>query len=181
MQLNFFSKLLSFLYFLTSLHLFANESKSNTEKVGDLFLILLPSTTFVTTYVKDDAIGRDQFYKSFTANAGATYFLKYTIHEERPDKSDDDSFPSGHTSFTFQSAVFLHKRYGLNYAIPAYFAATFTGWSRIDSNKHYTHDVLAGAALGIASGFYFTTSYNNLTISPIVENKKYNLQIKYIW
>lgn len=38
--------------------------------------------------------------------------LKSTIHKERPDKSADNSFPSGHTATAFMFATMLHKEYG---------------------------------------------------------------------
>ena len=48
------------------------------------------------------------------ANAiGAAVFttLKYTVKEERPDQSDDLSFPSGHTSIAFTNAALLYYEY----------------------------------------------------------------------
>jgi membrane-associated phospholipid phosphatase len=57
--------------------------------------------------------GRDEFYWSFLTNVIATQALKHTVHKNRPDDSDNDAFPSGHTSMAFQSAGFLHKRYGI--------------------------------------------------------------------
>lgn len=92
------------------------------------------------------------------ANAiGAAVFtsLKYTVKEERPDKSDDLSFPSGHTSIAFTNAALLYYEYkdsNLWYASSGFLFATATGVLRIANNKHYTSDVLAGAGIGLASG-----------------------------
>ena len=92
------------------------------------------------------------------ANAlGAAVFttLKYTIKEERPDQSDDLSFPSGHTSIAFTNAALLYYEYkdsNLWYASSGFLFATATGILRIANNKHYTSDVLAGAGIGLASG-----------------------------
>ena len=88
-----------------------------------------------------------------------TYGLKYGIDKERPDKSNEHSFPSGHTSTTFQSAAFIHKRYGFKYSIPAYALAGFTGFSRINAKKHDGWDVFVGAVIGIGSSYLFTTEY----------------------
>ena len=82
--------------------------------------------------------------------------IKSTIHEERPDGSDDKSFPSGHTSMSFSAAATLHKRYGWKYGVPAYAVATFVGAARVKADKHYVHDVIAGAALGGAAGWLLT-------------------------
>lgn len=66
----------------------------------------------------------------------------------------------------FTGASFIHKRYGLKYAIPAYVAATYVGYSRVHVKAHYTKDVLAGAALGAASSFYFTKPYKGVSVEP---------------
>lgn len=84
-----------------------------------------------------------------------TEVLKRTIKEERPDQSDDLSFPSGHTSIAFTNAALLYYEYkdsNLWYASSGFLFATATGVLRIANNKHYTSDVLAGAGIGLASG-----------------------------
>ncbi|WP_457610879.1 phosphatase PAP2 family protein [Lutibacter sp.] len=131
----------------------------NIEIAGDVFLIALPLSAFTATIINNDKIGRKQFYKGFAVNLATTAILKFTINKSRPDGSDLNSFPSGHTSVTFQSAAFLQKRYGLKYGIPAYIIASFTGYSRINSNKHDLWDVFAGAIIGIGSSYLFTTPY----------------------
>ena len=93
------------------------------------------------------------FYKSFGAAVGSAWLLKETVHKERPDGSGDDAFPSGHAATAFQGAAFIHRRYGIKQAWPAYVLAAYTGWTRVDADQHDTTDVLAGAALGIASSF----------------------------
>ena len=79
--------------------------------------------------------------------------LKSTIHEERPDESNNRSFPSGHTSMSFSAAATLHKRYGWKYGIPAHIVAAFVGAARVKADKHYVHDVVVGAAIGEAAGW----------------------------
>ena len=37
--------------------------------------------------------------------------------------------------------------------VPAYALASFVGLSRVNDNKHYIHDVLAGATIGTAFGY----------------------------
>ena len=84
-----------------------------------------------------------------------TEILKRTVKEERPDQSDDLSFPSGHTSIAFTNAALLYYEYkdsNLWYASSGFLFATATGVLRIANNKHYTSDVLAGAGIGLASG-----------------------------
>jgi PAP2 superfamily len=84
-----------------------------------------------------------------------TMALKYSVKEERPDQSDDLSFPSGHTSIAFTNAALLYYEYkdsNLWYASSGFLFASATGILRIANNKHYTSDVLAGAGIGLASG-----------------------------
>jgi membrane-associated phospholipid phosphatase len=101
---------------------------------------------------------KQQTINIVVANAiGATVFttLKYTIREERPDQSDDLSFPSGHTATAFTNASLLYYEYkdsNLWYASSGFLFATATGILRIANNKHYTSDVLTGAGIGLASG-----------------------------
>lgn len=80
--------------------------------------------------------------------------LKSVIDINRPDGSNDDAFPSGHTSTAFAYATFFHKEYGPRsawYSVAGYSFATATGAMRILNDKHWLSDVLAGAALGILS------------------------------
>ena len=106
--------------------------------------------------------------------------LKFTINKERPNGEGDDSFPSMHTSAAFQGATFIHKRYGLKYSIPAYVGAGFVAYSRIESDQHDATDVLAGAALGIASSLYLTKSYGEqLHIATDLAPDYYGLSVHY--
>ncbi|WP_019673937.1 phosphatase PAP2 family protein [Psychrobacter lutiphocae] len=159
----------------------AYAGKSDIETAGDIVMVAIPALAYGSTFYMDDAEGRNQFYKSFATNAVATYGLKKAIDRERPDHSDNDSFPSAHTSIAFQGASFIHKRYGFEYSIPAYVGATFVGYSRIDADKHHTTDVLAGAALGVASSMLLTKSYydDTLHISANLAPESYQLAVHY--
>jgi membrane-associated phospholipid phosphatase len=152
----------------------------DTEQAGDILQIVIPSVAYGTTLYLGDKEGQNQFYKSFGTNLGVTYGLKYGVNKKRPN-GGKHSFPSGHTSAAFQGASFIHKRYGLKYAVPAYVGAAFVGYSRVDSNAHYTSDVIAGAVIGSLSSFYFTTKYNGFEIKPIAMNSGYGIGIKTTW
>ena len=80
--------------------------------------------------------------------------MKRIIGRERPNKSDFHSFPSGHTSTAFVAAEFLHQEFGHHspwISIAGYATATATGYLRLYNNQHWLGDVLAGAAIGMAS------------------------------
>ena len=46
--------------------------------------------------------------------------LKYTVRRERPDGSNNKSFPSGHAASAFATATVLQRHYGWKVGAPAY-------------------------------------------------------------
>jgi len=156
-------------------------AKSTTESIGDILQIMLPAGSYGTSLYLGDKDGEIQFYKSYGTTIGVTYILKYTVQEKRPDSDSSDSFPSGHTASAFAGASFIHKRYGLEYAVLPYIAAIYTGYSRVHSNRHHPIDVYVGAALGILSSWYFVTPYKKFQITPIVNNNYKGLSLCYKW
>lgn len=85
---------------------------------------------------------------------GTVHALKSTTNIERPDKSNNDSFPSGHTANAFFGAAVLAEEYkdqSIIYPIAGYTVATATGIFRILNNRHWASDVLVGAGIGILS------------------------------
>ena len=85
-------------------------------------------------------------------NCAWTGALKYSLQRRRPDRGDRLSLPSGHTSTAFSLATVAEKHYGWKVGLPAYAAAVFIGYSRIERNRHNLSDVLAGATLGVIVG-----------------------------
>ena len=159
----------------------AHADSSTTSKVGDVLSFAIPAAAYGSTYYMDDKEGRQQFYYSFATNVATTQVLKSVIDKERPNGRDEDSFPSGHTSIAFQGASFIHKRYGLKYSVPAYIGAGFVAYSRIEADEHDAVDVLAGAALGMASSMYLTKSYQDdqLHIATNLSPDYYGLSVHY--
>lgn len=128
-----------------------------------------------------DYKGTWQFTKGFLFNQGVTLVLKEALNKPRPFNNGDNAFPSGHTSTTFQSAAFVQKRYGWKYGIPAYLLAGFTGYSRINAQKHDGWDVLAGAVVGIGSAYLFTTPYQkkHMSLTFLSSYRGYVVGFKY--
>lgn len=85
---------------------------------------------------------------------GVKTVLKKAIKEERPDHSDNKSFPSGHASMAFAAARSIDKEFRKNsiwIPIVGYAAATAVGIERIANKHHHWYDVVAGAGIGIGS------------------------------
>lgn len=98
----------------------------------------------------------------FFVNTGASVIvafgtktaLKAIVSEERPDQSDNKSFPSGHASMAFAAARSIDKEFRKDciwIPIAGYAAATVIGVERVVNKHHHWYDVAAGAAIGIGS------------------------------
>lgn len=145
---------------------------SKLTSTGDAIQIGLPLSAIFVAMVKQDDIGVSQAIEGFVYTTAATHLLKSVIHAPRPDNSGDNSFPSGHTAAAAQGAAFLQYRYGWKYGLPAYLLTGLVGYSRVEADKHYWRDVIAGAAL--ASGIQYmvsntTYSLTNTIIIPILD------------
>lgn len=89
---------------------------------------------------------------SYALSSGAVWGLKHSIHERRPDRTDNRSFPSGHASIAFAGATILDKEFrhvSPWIGVAGYAAATGIAIDRVARNRHHWQDVAAGACLGV--------------------------------
>lgn len=100
---------------------------------------------------------RERLAVTLTATAltcATIWSLKNIVHANRPNLSDNHSFPSGHTAFAFMGAEILRAEYwdiSPWIGITGYAVAIGTGYLRMHNNAHYLTDIMAGAGIGIAT------------------------------
>jgi membrane-associated phospholipid phosphatase len=94
--------------------------------------------------------GRD-LVRAQISGASWSYALKYAVNRTRPN-GDPRSFPSGHATASFATAMVLQEHYGWKLGLPAFLAASYVGVERVTQKKHWPSDVVAGATLGVISG-----------------------------
>ena len=111
--------------------------------------------------------------------------LKHSFKVERPDASNMNSFPSGHTATAFMGAELLYQEYkdtSIWYGISGYLVAAGTGTFRMYNNKHWLTDVVAGAGIGIIStkaAYWLYPSINKLLTSKKNNTNKKTAFIPY--
>lgn len=152
-------------------------------RAGNVLAVLMPAATLGVELWNGDAPGARQFATSFTVSMAATAVLKRSTHVERPDHSDDRSFPSGHATLAFASATYVHRRHGLESAWPLYLAATYVGYTRVDADKHRWRDVAGSAALSAVSSWWLVDPKpaSSLSVVPAFEPGYVGVQVRAAW
>ena len=154
-------QLVPFLVSATITCIAAPASASSLEGAGTAIAIAMPALAAGIAYGHDqDWTGVAQMSVDTLATVGVAYGLKQVIHEERPDHSDFQSMPSDTAALAFAPAAFLWDRYGWEWGVPAYAAAAFVGYSRVEAKKHHWYDVAASAGLAWGFSKIFTTQYH---------------------
>ena len=101
-------------------------------------------------------------------NGSITMLIKRLVNRTRPDGTPY-SYPSGHASTAFASAGVIYHHFGYKTGIPAFVTATYVGLSRLQENKHYVTDVVAGAIIGTYVSFKIvkrSKSNNGFGVKP---------------
>ncbi len=78
--------------------------------------------------------------------------IKFTVRRERPDGSNNLSFPSGHAAITFAAAAVIERHLGWKRSLLAYAIAGYVSAARLHDNRHYLSDVVFGAVVGQIAG-----------------------------
>ncbi len=149
-------------------------AKSGLELYGDIAQFAIPGLAGVTSLVKKDYDGTVQLIVGTGVTLGLVQGLKYATDTERPD-GGSRSFPSGHTAAAFAGASYLHYRYGWEWGLPTYAAAAIVGYSRVEADRHYWYDVVAGAAIANLVAYVVTDRFDeNVVIVPVLDLGKHD-------
>jgi membrane-associated phospholipid phosphatase len=133
---------------------------STLESIGTDVAIALPVVAGSIAVYKDDWIGVGQLGIGTVATVGTAYGLKHVIREQRPDKSDYQSFPSDTVALSASGSAFLWARYGWRYGLPALAVSEFVAYTRVDAKKHHWYDTLASSGIAAGYAFVFDTRYH---------------------
>jgi len=146
----------------------------------------IPVALTIKAFLKKDSasISNASLVVLTQATAGIlTELIKYTVNRDRPfitypelevlSDHGGSSFPSGHTSAAFASATAISLAFPKWYiALPAYTWASCVGYSRMHLGCHYPSDVLAGAILGIGTGWIMSRVNTHLNLIPKTTRSK---------
>lgn len=126
-------------------------------------------------------LGRD-LIRAQVVTQSLTLGVKLLVQRERPDGSNQMSFPSGHASGAFASATVLQRHYGWRVGVPAYAAAGYIATSRLNEGRHYVSDVVFGAAVGILSGRTVTLelAQARFAVSPTLPPRGVGVQFTWV-
>ena len=135
-----------------------------------------PSGTDPGEWTRNKAKGVAVDGAAILAANGLTELLKVTAGRVRPNGESTHSFPSGHAT---NAAVFATLASRNLDALPLsptertvsraglVTLTAATAWARVEAQKHYPSDVLAGAAIGHFFGAFFNDAFLG-TDSPVL-------------
>ena len=137
-------------------------------KVGYVGGTLFPNAIYAAGmyanyYFNDDTLSKKRailMFKASLYSMSLTTGLKPIIGQTRPDGTDQLSFPSGHSTGAFAFAGLIMAEHDFwPWGISALALSTVTAASRINDNRHYLHDVVGGATIGLAYGLGLSYLY----------------------
>jgi membrane-associated phospholipid phosphatase len=122
-------------------------------------------------------VGRDVVRAQVLSQA-MVQTVKFSVRRERPDGSNRQTIPSGHSASAFATATVLQRHYGWKLGVPAYLAGSYVALARMAWNRHHATDVVMGAGFGIASARAVTLNVGkarfNLGVQPQVGGASLN-------
>ena len=171
----------------------------NVQPLGNEYAIGIVGSFYIYGEFFKDPRAKTTALDSIAATAIAsgivTNSFKYVIGRGRPTDgrgaynfrpfSGQDSFSSGHTTEAFALASVISEHYdSLWVQVPAYGLASAVGYARLNNNRHWPSDVLAGAAIGTFVGktvVHFNQKHRQVRIEPIVGPDIRGVQMSMPW
>lgn len=157
---------------LLSLHAVPANAGDGPDVVAtDILTAVVPLTGLAVAYFTDDIEGQKQWLRNTGVNQILTTALRVGFNEtslgERPN-GHPYGFPSGHQAFITSGAAFLGERYGWKWGTPAYMAAAYVAYVRVEEDKHHWRDVLASGALAYGVALLTVTPENATYLAPVI-------------
>lgn len=130
------------------------------------------------SYAKNKLKGAAVTYLSYSATRQTVTQIKIAEPRQRPNRLDNESFPSGHSARASSkrhliahnleaSDINPHVRNGIN-TINGLMTASVM-WARVEAQKHHLSDVLAGYSVGyFLSGVFYDSLLNLDTAETFV-------------
>lgn len=162
---------------------------------GWTFGLVSTGTLLAGLATGDDDLTRtgERLFATFALAAGTVTMTKFLVGRSRPDEgrgawtydpfTPGSSFYSGHSTMAFAMAAAISEEIDNTYAtVTLYSVAGLASLSRVYDNRHWLSDIVAGAALGIASAKFvygrwtiFGLKAPTFLISPQAARVSYHL------
>lgn len=131
-------------------------------------ILLAPSGEDARSWIVNKAKGYAVDLAAVGAANGITHVLKTAVGRTRPSRTNDESFPSGHTTSAATSDRLAARnleylnlsavaRRRITYGLDALTIAT--AWARVEAAAHYPSDTLVSIALGNFSANFFRNAF----------------------
>ena len=171
----------------------------NVQPLGNEYAIGIVGSFYLWGEVFKDQRAKATALDSIAASGIASGLIvnstKYLIGRARPTDSKGaydfqafsghDSFLSGHTTDAFTLASVISEHYdSLWVKITAYGLAGTVGYARLNNNRHWTSDVLAGAVVGTYVGktvVHFNREHHRIKLQPIVSADMQGAELSLPW
>lgn len=149
----------------------ANAGNGPDVVATDILTGIVPLTGIAVAYFTNDVEGQKEWLRNTGVNQLLSTSLRVGFNQtslgERPN-GHSYGFPSGHEAFIMSGATFLGERYGWRWGTPAYLAAAYVAYVRVEEDKHHWRDVLAGGALAYGVALLTVTPEKAAYLAPII-------------
>lgn len=171
----------------------------NVQPLGNEYAIGIVGTFYLYGEIFKDPRAKSTALDSIAATAIGPGIIvnatKYLVGRGRPTDgkgaydfepfSGHDSFLSGHTTEAFTLASVITEHYdALWVKVAAYGLAGTVGYARLNNNRHWPSDVLAGAVVGTYVGktvARFNRDHHRIKLQPIVERDLKGAEFSMAW